>query len=217
MDTVRRLRMCSPGRIHYIGNGIDVRRFSRDALGDARARLRRELGFDDDHVVVGIVGRLVGEKGFEEFFEALVAVSAAFPQVRALIVGPRDEGQRDGLDPEVCLRRLDRSETKPGRRRSAPGPENQIPIPSRPAFRRASKARINKGEALGNQHDRAFGLNLTVAAVISRDTIYPGNAVASFPSKPQRRPWSVSLQTRRSCGQNSLKASRSPAAITSVC
>ena len=89
---VRRLRMCSPGRIHYIGNGIDVRRFSRDAVGDARARLRRELGFDDDHVVVGIVGRLVGEKGFEEFFEALVAVSAAFPQVRALIVGPPDEG-----------------------------------------------------------------------------------------------------------------------------
>ena len=34
---------------------------------------------------------------------------------------------------------------------------------------------------------------------------------------PQRRPWSVSLQTRGSCGQNSLKASRSPAAITSVC
>jgi hypothetical protein len=109
------------------------------------------------------------------------------------------------------------SETKPGRRRSAPGPENQIPIPSRPAFRRSSKARINKGEALGNQRDRASGLNLTVAAVISRDTIYLGNAVASFPSKPQHRPWSVSLQTRGSCGQNSLKASRSPAAITSVC
>jgi hypothetical protein len=88
---------------------------------------------------------------------------------------------------------------------------------SRPAFRRASKARINKGEALGNQRDRASGLNLTVAAVISRDTIYLGNAVASFPSKPQHRPWSVSLQTRGSCGQNSLKASRSPAAITSVC
>ena len=82
--------------------------------------------------------------------------------------------------PVLASWRPARSETKPGRRRSAPGPENQIPIPSRPAFRRAFKARINKGEALGNQHDRASGLNLTVAAVIARDTIYLGNAVASF-------------------------------------
>jgi hypothetical protein len=45
--------------------------------------------------------------------------------------------------------------------------------------RLACKARISKGEALGNQHDRASGLNLTVFASF-RDTIYLGNAVASF-------------------------------------
>lgn len=109
IEVAARYRLCRPGHIEYLGNGIDVSRFSRRRLPDARARRRSELGFDDDAVVVGMVGRLVEEKGFVDLFRAMARVLEARPQVRILLVAPHDPGQADEIDPERLLAMVDRT------------------------------------------------------------------------------------------------------------
>ena len=57
------------------------------AAVDQRQRVRRELGFRDDQVVVGKVARLFHLKGHEFLLRAAPAIVAARPEVRFLLVG----------------------------------------------------------------------------------------------------------------------------------
>jgi len=75
-------------RLEQIGNGISINRFDPTRITPAdRKAIRTELGFDDSHIVVGMVGRLVAEKGYAEAFEAAKLVHADHPHVRFLFVG----------------------------------------------------------------------------------------------------------------------------------
>lgn len=89
---LRRLRLSPVDKLRHLGNGIDLERFRPDAV--ARGSVRAELGFDDDHVVVGIVGRLVAEKGYPELLEAFEQLGDRF---RLVCVGPADPEKADGL------------------------------------------------------------------------------------------------------------------------
>lgn len=58
-------------KLSLLGNGVDLSRF--DPLADpvvGRAELRHRIGVDDDTVVIGVVGRLVWEKGYRAVFDA---------------------------------------------------------------------------------------------------------------------------------------------------
>ena len=58
-------------RLTVIGNGVDLRRFDPARVdGGARTRLRESLGIAPSTVVIGLVGRLVWEKGYAEVFDA---------------------------------------------------------------------------------------------------------------------------------------------------
>ncbi|MGH8824254.1 MAG: glycosyltransferase, partial [Jiangellaceae bacterium] len=60
-----------PEKVHLLGNGVDLRRFTPRPDAPARAQaLRRAWGAGPDDVVVGLVGRLVVEKGYREVFAA---------------------------------------------------------------------------------------------------------------------------------------------------
>lgn len=97
-------RFKEPGRLHLIGNGIDERRFDRDRYPEARQAKRRELGLDDGHLVVGMVARLVREKGFEEFFAMAGRIAREFPRARFLIVGITEiDDQSDAVDPRRLM------------------------------------------------------------------------------------------------------------------
>ncbi|SVC95190.1 uncharacterized protein METZ01_LOCUS348044, partial [marine metagenome] len=92
-------------RLHLVGNGIDENRFDRQKHAGSRRRTRDELGFGDDHLVVGMVGRLVREKGFVEFFEMAGLLAQWRPQTRFLVVGiPEMEEQSDAVDPHALAR-----------------------------------------------------------------------------------------------------------------
>lgn len=101
---VRQLRI--PARkVHLLGNGIDLGRFSPDAVPpDSRARLRRDWGIDDDEVVIGTVGRLVREKGIVEMLDAAHRLRSEGTLVRFVIVGPADPGKSDAIDAEATER-----------------------------------------------------------------------------------------------------------------
>jgi glycosyltransferase involved in cell wall biosynthesis/ribosomal protein S18 acetylase RimI-like enzyme len=94
----RRLRLPRAGRSALLGNGTDLDRFDPALVGAERvAELRRELGLPADALVVGMVGRLVVEKGCRELFAAARAVRRADPRVRFLAVGEPDLDKADAI------------------------------------------------------------------------------------------------------------------------
>jgi glycosyltransferase involved in cell wall biosynthesis/FMN phosphatase YigB (HAD superfamily) len=83
-------------RTRLLGNGIDLGRFRPDVLtAGARADLRAEIGATDDQIVVGMVGRLVAEKGLLELFDAARRLEDRFV---VAVVGPDDPAKPDALD-----------------------------------------------------------------------------------------------------------------------
>ncbi|MDP2340171.1 MAG: glycosyltransferase family 4 protein [Deltaproteobacteria bacterium] len=88
-------------KLELLGNGIDLRRFSRAAVADDDVdAVKAELGISRDDVVVGFVGRLVEEKGILELFEAVRLLRATHPRVKLLVIGPTDTEKSDALSPE---------------------------------------------------------------------------------------------------------------------
>lgn len=72
-------------RVHVIRNGVDCDRFVPD--DQARIKLRRELGVDDDAPIVGIVAALREEKNHSLFVAAASDVLAQHPNAQFVIIG----------------------------------------------------------------------------------------------------------------------------------
>ncbi|MCC5949728.1 MAG: glycosyltransferase family 4 protein [Nitriliruptoraceae bacterium] len=94
--TLRSLRIPAP-KLHVLGNGVDLSRFDPTALAGERAAVRAELGLGDDEVAIGLVGRLVAEKGYREVFAAASTLAATHPQARFVVVGPADPDKADAI------------------------------------------------------------------------------------------------------------------------
>lgn len=85
-------------RLAVLGNGVDLERFDPARSTDGRARIRAELGIAPATVVVGLVGRLVWEKGYRAVFAAareLTDLDVAF-----VVVGPTEPDKAGAVDPE---------------------------------------------------------------------------------------------------------------------
>lgn len=87
-------------RLMHLGNGIDLDRFSATTTTRARGlRLRRSLNIAPHAFVVGIVARLVWEKGYRELFGAIEDLQrAGYRDVEFLVVGPHEPGKPDSVD-----------------------------------------------------------------------------------------------------------------------
>ncbi len=99
VDTLIHTLRIPARKVHLLGNGIDLDRFDPEAVpAAAREALRAEWNIADGEVVVGIVGRLVREKGIVEILEAAHQLHAEGSAVRFVIVGPADPGKSDAVD-----------------------------------------------------------------------------------------------------------------------
>jgi glycosyltransferase involved in cell wall biosynthesis len=94
----RRARIVGSKKGVFLGNGIDLARFDPCRVPSERAdSVRRELGLGPDELVIGTVGRLVGEKGYRELFRAARTIRSRRPDVRFLAVGDPDPAKADAL------------------------------------------------------------------------------------------------------------------------
>ncbi|HSF07295.1 MAG TPA: glycosyltransferase family 4 protein [Methylomirabilota bacterium] len=82
-----------PARVALVHNGVETERLPPSESGEDGRRLRRELGLPEHVRIVGGVGRLVWQKGFEHLLAATAVVLAQVPDVWLAIVG---DGPRRG-------------------------------------------------------------------------------------------------------------------------
>jgi lipopolysaccharide/colanic/teichoic acid biosynthesis glycosyltransferase len=97
--------LCSSDKIKTLGGGsgqgVDAaERFNPERMGPQGAEVRRDLHIPPDALVVGFVGRLVGDKGIRELVQSWRELREEFANAYLLLVGP--EEVRDAL-PESVL------------------------------------------------------------------------------------------------------------------
>jgi glycosyltransferase involved in cell wall biosynthesis len=99
-ESLLTLGVGSRDRLVTVPSGLELGRF---LAGDRlRGALRAELGWGPEHLLVGIVARLVPIKAHEVFLEAAARVVRRRPEARFVVVG---DGERR-LDLEALTRRL---------------------------------------------------------------------------------------------------------------
>ncbi len=87
-----------PDSIKYWGGSVDISRFSPQRFSrDFIAQKKKHLGISPSSRVIGIVARLVVEKGYLELFMALENVLTEFPDTVLLVVGPEEPEKKDAI------------------------------------------------------------------------------------------------------------------------
>lgn len=95
-------RICRADRIEQVGNGIDLRRFEASKFPpEQRLKTRESLGLAPDHIVVGMVARLVEEKGWLEMLRAAAILKAKDSRVRFVFVGGFEPTKKDAIRAEA--------------------------------------------------------------------------------------------------------------------
>ena len=103
ISTAKKLGLCSPEKLGYLGNGIDIDRFHRDRLNPIdQEKLRQSLGIPETaNLIIGTIGRLTRKKGSGYLIEATAKLVHQFPNLHVLVIG----GQLSS-DPEPFQREL---------------------------------------------------------------------------------------------------------------
>ena len=91
-----------PGKVIYVGGGIDLQKFDPGRFSqEFVAQKKREIDISLNAKVVGIVARLVREKGFIPLFAAFAQILKRFPNTVLLVIGPEESEKRDALDTAI--------------------------------------------------------------------------------------------------------------------
>lgn len=104
-DVIQRVieeRICRPDLLKYLGRDIDTNRFNPQRFSkEFILNKKKQLGIDANKKIIGIVARLVEEKGYLELFKAFKNVLDKFPDTLLLSVGPKETEKKDIIDPKV--------------------------------------------------------------------------------------------------------------------
>jgi len=88
-------RIISENRAFTIGNGVDEIKFNPLNYTHTVNDNRKHLGIPANAFVVGIIARMVKEKGYTELLEASVQLAERFPNFYLLVVGAKLESDHD--------------------------------------------------------------------------------------------------------------------------
>lgn len=104
LDLLGRLHIVEKSKLRFLGNGVDLGRFNPRVVAALRGNERSRLGVADEEIVIGMVGRLVAEKGVPELVEAARSLG---DDVRIVVAGPNDPDKDDAISPELLERGRD--------------------------------------------------------------------------------------------------------------
>lgn len=76
-----------PDKVTRIFNGIEIDNYSPDVDGRARNKIREGFKISKGTILIGAVGRLVWQKGFEYLIQAIPGIQNEFSNIKVLIVG----------------------------------------------------------------------------------------------------------------------------------
>lgn len=94
-ETAKDKKLVPAERILAIGNGVDPRRFDPKRVGDG-LQLRQELGIPRNAFVIGVIARMVQEKGIRDFLLAAEEAAKREANLYFLMVGERLESDYAG-------------------------------------------------------------------------------------------------------------------------
>jgi len=92
-------RIMPRSKLRLLGNGVDLERFRPNP--EVRGQVRAELGLVDGQIAVGLVARLVEEKGVPELIAAAARLDDRYV---VFIVGPKDREKSDAVSDELLSR-----------------------------------------------------------------------------------------------------------------
>lgn len=105
IETAVKLGICKRDKIRLLGNGVDLSKFEPSRFdADFKRRKRTEIGVPEGAIVVGIVGRLVREKGHFELYEAMRDVMAENEEVWLVIVAYEEPEKADRISVDTFKR-----------------------------------------------------------------------------------------------------------------
>jgi glycosyltransferase involved in cell wall biosynthesis len=85
----------------YTGDGIDIEKFNpKKFTEEFIEEEKKKLGIEENKTVIGIVARLVAEKGYMELFSAFYGIISKFPNVLLLVTGAEDIQKKDCISRE---------------------------------------------------------------------------------------------------------------------
>ncbi|MFC1677024.1 glycosyltransferase family 4 protein [Planctomycetota bacterium] len=98
VETAKNLKIGRPEKIRYLGNGVDLQKFNPSKFDSDFVKAKKaELKIPQDALVIGIIGRIVREKGFLELFEAMKKLMPRYKKVWLVIIGPEQSGRNGGI------------------------------------------------------------------------------------------------------------------------
>ncbi len=105
IETATKEKICSPALMKYFGGGINVekfdpKRFSKKFILEKK----KQFKINPNNKVVGIIARLVREKGYLDLFFAFKKVINAFPNTTLLVVGFLEPEKKDTINPAIVKR-----------------------------------------------------------------------------------------------------------------
>lgn len=105
MVTAKEEGIGNPESLRYLGGWVDLKRFDPDKFPPSFVlQKKRELGIEENQKVIGIVARLVREKGYVELFEAFQKILQKHPNTVLLSIGPEEPEKFDAVDIRMAKR-----------------------------------------------------------------------------------------------------------------
>jgi len=90
-DNLKATHPVPPDKIEILHHGVDVPAY--DNALEQRAQTRSQLGLNENHFVIGNVGRLEVGKGHLEFIEMAKRINKTHPYTRFMVIGEPTKGE----------------------------------------------------------------------------------------------------------------------------
>ncbi len=151
IPTAIREKISAPEKLELIGNGIDISAFDPALYSaEARAEKRRSLGLTPEHLVVGMVARLVTEKGYREMFQAAREIKAREPRARFVFIGQFEPDKPDAIEADALRENgIDDVAQFLGHRNDVPELLSTMDVLTLPSYREGFPRSVMEGAAMG--------------------------------------------------------------------